>query len=123
MIIKPKKTFSFTIPTDSRLWENINWGGWGNGYVAVMPDHPLYMMDYNKIHEQFNIDVHGGLTYSDFFKSFKNIKNVPNLPDNAWVIGFDTLHHGDSIDRWPDEASVLEEANKLKNQIDKIISI
>jgi len=32
--------------------------GWGNGYVAVPKEHPLYGKDYNNI----DIDIHGGLT-------------------------------------------------------------
>lgn len=51
--------------------------GWGNGYVGVTKESPLYGLDYSKIDE--NIDVHGGLTYS-------------GKQGNFWLFGFDTLH-------------------------------
>lgn len=47
-----------------------------NGYVKVPKDHP----DYGKSYEDVDVDVHGGLTYSDEKGSF---------------FGFDTQHSGD----------------------------
>lgn len=37
-----------------------------------------------------------------------------------WVIGFDTLHYGDDMKRWPDQNSVMKEANDLKEQLEEI---
>lgn len=35
--------------------------GWGNGYVLIPEDSPLHGKDYNDI----DVDVHGGLTFSE----------------------------------------------------------
>lgn len=55
-------------------------GGWHCGYVDVPGTHPLHGKHYDDV----NVDVHGGLTYSD------------NVEENeSWRFGFDTAHHGD----------------------------
>lgn len=58
-----------------------------NGYVGVPKGHPLYGKDYHDKRIE-NLEVHGGVTYSDFW---------PELNDNneLWYIGFDTAHAGD----------------------------
>ena len=48
------------------------------GYVKLPKEHPGYEKDYNDL----DIDVHGGLTYSE-------------LENDKWVIGFDCAHSGD----------------------------
>ncbi len=40
-----------------------NWCGVWCGYVAVNPDHPYYGQAYSEM--DGDIEVHGGLTYSD----------------------------------------------------------
>lgn len=91
-------------------------GGWGNGYVALPEGHPCFKMDYDSIHETFDISVHGGLTFADY--SNKHI----STPDTKgmWVVGFDTLHYGDNMSKWPDEQSVLKEAEELKKQLEAL---
>ena len=85
--------------------------GWGNGYVAVSPSHPLWGVDYNSV----EIEVHGGLTYSAFNDSFKH----NDIPKNYWVFGFDTSHYNDSLKRWPKEA-VEAETKRLFCQLMEI---
>jgi hypothetical protein len=84
--------------------------GWGNGYVAVPPNHSLHLGDLAKISTEViselltliqNLDVHGGLTYND------NADGV-HAPKNWWVFGFDTAHSGDTIEKWPKEAVEAE---------------
>jgi len=77
-----------------------------------MPGHPLYEVDYNDL----NMEVHGGLTYSGYAESLSGFNN--KIPSKSWVFGFDTLHSGDDMTQWPDEASVLAEAKRLQKQID-----
>ena len=72
--------------------------GWGNGYVAVPPSHPLWGVDYNNVDD---IDVHGGLTYSEF-------GDGKYAPRDWWVLGFDTAHFGDNIEKWSKEAVEAE---------------
>ena len=75
-------------------WKNSNHfpvitRGWGNGYVAIPPTHPAYKMDYDTL--MYSIDVHGGLTYTDW-------GNGENAPKDWWVFGFDTSHFQDDIE-------------------------
>ncbi len=80
--------------------------GWWNGYVSIPKEHPCYEKDYGDIHNMYDIDVHGGLTYS-------------NKEGNRWVIGFDTGHIGDTSEYWTEE-KVKEEADRLKDQLKKL---
>jgi hypothetical protein len=57
--------------------------GFGNGYIGVPKGHPFYGKDYNALHELYQIDIHGGLTYSE-------------QEGDYWVIGFDTAHASDT---------------------------
>lgn len=58
--------------------------GWGNGYIGLPKDHPWYGKHYDDI----DVDVHGGLTYSEDHKP-------KHEPDGLWWIGFDTGHYQD----------------------------
>lgn len=81
--------------------------GWGNGYVAVPPTHCLHGIDYDTL--LYSIDVHGGLTYTDF-------GNGENAPKDWWVFGFDTSHYNDTLEKWPKEA-VEAETKRLFSQL------
>lgn len=50
-----------------------------NGYISIPPYHPWYKKSYDDI----DIEVHGGLTFSEDM-------------NGEWIIGFDTNHFGDS---------------------------
>ena len=84
-------------------------GGWGNGYVAIPKNHKLYGVQYDDI----DVDVHGGLTFSDH-----GITGQPDDTKGMWIIGFDTLHYGDDMVTFPDANSVLAEANRLLRQVE-----
>jgi hypothetical protein len=85
--------------------------GWGNGYVAVPPAHPLYLGSLDtvtdneliakKISAVGSLDVHGDITYNDFGDGV-------NAPIDWWVFGFDTAHYGDTLEKWPKKAVVAE---------------
>tara|TARA_R110000868_G_scaffold36248_1_gene128735 strand:- start:4551 stop:4931 length:381 start_codon:yes stop_codon:yes gene_type:complete len=84
--------------------------GWGNGYVAVPPTHPLHLGDIDHIHgddvtKKINLvetlDINGGITYNDY-------GNGIDAPKDWWVFGFDTAHSGDTIQKWPKEAVEAE---------------
>jgi len=74
-----------------------NYGGALCGYVGVSEAHPLHGKNYNDI----NMDVHGGLTYSDGCQHSddpaQGICHIPDPgePDNVWWFGFDCAHAGD----------------------------
>lgn len=98
---------------------------WGtlNGYVSLPADHPYFRKSYDEIEEDDLVEVHGGLTFSAP-GGYPSI-----LPDNSWYLGFDTAHAGDVIPafnfkqegdhRWTEE-EVVEETNKLAEQLSKI---
>jgi hypothetical protein len=79
--------------------------GWGNGYVAVPPSHPLWGIDYGNVDQ--HLDVHGGLTYSEL-KDFPGMFKEHAVPDNYWVFGFDTSHWDDTLKTWPKKAVEAE---------------
>lgn len=68
--------------------------GWGNGYVCVYKDHPIFEKGYDEL---YHLDCHGGLTFSIHGSE---IKDWPECPGgrgtrNWWIIGFDCNHYGD----------------------------
>lgn len=52
-------------------------------YVELPKEHKLYGMTYNEIEEKYDINVHGGFTYSR-----------PDLliKDDSWFLGWDYAH-------------------------------
>ena len=76
--------------------------GYGNGYVGVPKEHELYRVDYNDIQ---GIDIHGGLTFSDFWQE--------ESKDNYWYLGFDTCHAFDNAENC-NKQFVESEVKKLK---------
>lgn len=105
------KLISFVLKTTF-----IDKGGYGNGYVAIPKDHPCFEMDYSQIHNRYtSIRVNGGLTFAG-----STIIGQPKETKGMWIVGFDTLHYWDTLERWPNEEVVLLEANKLKQQLELI---
>lgn len=88
-------------------------GGWGNGYVVIPEGHSMHGVHYDNI----PVDVHYGLTFSELVDD--GIKDHWQLNDEdvgAWIVGFDTLHYGDDINKWPKDA-VQAETDRLKEQL------
>lgn len=77
--------------------------GWGNGYVMLPKDHPMFGVHYNDI----PVGVHGGLTYSE-------------EKDGLWVVGFDTAHAGDNAEN-ADIFYVAKETLILKKQLEDMV--
>lgn len=78
--------------------------GWGNGYVGVPEGHPWYGKDYDSI----DCNVHGGLTYGDYF--------CPTCePDGLYWVGFDCAHYQDTAENCP-RSYVERETENLKMQ-------
>lgn len=88
-------------------------GGYFNGYVAVLPEHPFYGKDYDEIDDLLDkkdFYVHGGLTFANDDKDF-----CPELSkhfSDYWILGFDTRHAGDTAEYWTEERT-WEETEKL----------
>lgn len=99
-------------------------GGYLGGYVAVPAGHPLYGFDHDAIPSAFDIEVHGGLTYSAvcdegpspsrrLLNEARSICHVPPRPlryapiehatdyraahDRAWWFGFECNHVYDVV--------------------------
>lgn len=92
--------------------------GWGNGYVAIPKGHPLFEVDYNEIQNNHELSINGGLTFSSSSIGL-NWVEIPQGYEESWIIGFDTMHLHDTLDRWPKEA-VEKEAERLATQINAI---
>jgi hypothetical protein len=99
--------------------------GWGNGYVLLPHNHPLYGKNYNDIDV---VDIHGGLTFSESFDIKRFPEWIADLEidgdvtrenyekfNNYWMIGFDTAHHGDDLNICP-KSYVANEAYELLEQ-------
>ena len=89
--------------------------GWGNGYVIIPYPHPAYGKHYDVINNF--ISVHGGLTYSERIdKDIIKYWGIDKKHKGKWMVGFDTLHYGDTLERWSHE-EVFNETMRLKNQL------
>jgi hypothetical protein len=90
------------------------------GYVALPKNHVLYGKSFTEIKDKYDLIVHRGLTFSDFFG---------DQQDDRWYIGFDCAHTGDLIPSmytkfdelcktiYRDMEYVEEECKKLVDQI------
>lgn len=66
-----------------------NGGGAWCGYVAVSPGHPAHGQEYGG---DLDLNVHGGVTYSDRCQGSICHVPKPGEPDDVWWIGFDCAH-------------------------------
>lgn len=92
--------------------------GWGNGYVGVTEGHPWFRKHYDDI----EVDIHGGLTFSEFKPPVCFDELIQNDPEeinphdtNIWWVGFDTAHFGDTKNIWT-KSEVINETNNLIRQ-------
>ena len=70
------------------------------GYVGVPKGHKLYKKDYTENGKIENLDVHGGVTFSDFL-----------LPgEDYWFFGFDCAHTGDAFSKSNPARLLFEDA-------------
>jgi len=103
--------------------------GWGNGYVLLPKNHPLYGEDYDAVSVN-TIDIHGGLTYGCEFDSNHFIKWINSREidgdvtmnnyqkfNGYWMFGFDTSHLGDSLLTCPKSYVMSQTINLLEQCI------
>lgn len=88
--------------------------GWGNGYVLIPEGHPCYGIDYNDI----PVDVHGGLTFGQIIdvQLINNWSELDTEDLGKYMVGFDTCHYQDTLERWSQEA-VLYETEFLRQRL------
>lgn len=104
-------------------------GGEYNGYVAFDAELPPSSMSGASWEDDrslaYLVDVHGGITYDSEMDTDYPMIPLTDLPTPEILrtfrcIGFDTLHYGDTRDKWPMER-VKEETLDLMHQIEKLI--
>ncbi len=88
---------------------------WFCGYVLIPENHTLYEKDYNYVQDNFDIDVHGGLTFSDRMKFYDFMRCL----DNKYFIGFDCNHYKDNP-KIQDAKYTDDECKRLIDQLVKI---
>lgn len=84
-------------------------GGWC-GYVGVSKGHPLFEKPYIEI--EADLDVHGGLTFTDHCHEGGRICHLveEGEDDNVWWLGFDCNH---ALDRAPGLEAVLRKSDPV----------
>lgn len=92
--------------------------GWGNGYIIIPEGHPLHGTHYDKI--EINNYPNGGFTFSDYASSMKSSMEIPECNDNDWIIGFDTAHLYDNLEKWPNEQSILDHLKPIVEEINSL---
>lgn len=86
---------------------------WRCAYVVIPKKNKLYERDYDKL----SLDVHGGVTFSEYGDAFSG--GTEKLSDDDWVLGIDFSHGGDSIDYW----TLDKVETELKHFIDEVIRV
>lgn len=97
------------------LYDDI-WG-YGNGYVGVHREHPLYGVRYGEYDDKgIYLSVHGGVTFTGSMRCTVPEGNENWLDEDYWWIGFDTRHTGDTR-KDEDYEYCLEQLSDLACQI------
>ena len=108
-----------------------SWSGHWCGYVGVSPEHPWHGKSYSD--EAVNVNVHGGLTYSDECHGKVCHDAQPGEPEHVWWFGFDCAHCLDLSpgvsslgyarnpeEQYRDATYVESETNRLAEQVQRI---
>lgn len=120
-------------PAHHRINDNpLNIGGEYNGYVAFDAELPISYQGSMNWQEDNVLDnlvtVHGGITFD---RPMSDLMEEPIIPITAIpepkvlktfrVVGFDTLHYGDTKNNWTFEAT-KQETLELMKQIEDLCS-
>ena len=93
--------------------------GWGNGYVVIPKGHKWYKKPYDDIMYECNTSQE--LTFGELVKDLKSDKWKKHLDESdkdSYIVGFDTAHFNDTLEKWPKKA--VEVATKqLAKEINK----
>ena len=105
----------------------LNLGTHPTAYIEIPKESKLFEKDYDEIYDMgIDIDVHGGLTYSD--------NHLQDIKENTWFIGWDYAHAGDYCGyeelmtehmrlgrkKWTTE-EILEDVANVIEQIDLLL--
>jgi|ERR1700722_19801912 len=97
-------------------WLTMTNCGWGNGYVIIPQGHFLHGKDYDSI----DVEVHGGLTFSEKASDCKDWTDLSEEDKEGWIVGFDTAHLGDTPENCNKEF-VERETLYLKAQLESYV--
>lgn len=86
------------------------------GYVGVPPSHPWHGLKYDAV--DFDITVHGGLTYSNACQEDGEICHIPEegREHDIWWFGFDCAHAMDVAPRMDADMRQLNERLKAEGK-------
>lgn len=90
---------------------------WYNGYVILPDDHELVDKFYRDFEKEYDIEVHGGITFSDYLSEIMELENMDF--EDGYVLGFDCNHAGDNSINCNQE--YVE--NECKKLIDQLINL
>lgn len=90
---------------------------WYNGYVILPDDHELVDKFYGDFEKEYDLEVHGGITFSDYLSKIMDLEDM-DLED-GYVLGFDCNHAGDN----PKDCNQEYVENECKKLIDQLINI
>lgn len=90
---------------------------WYNGYVILPDDHELVDKFYWDFEKDYDLEVHGGITFSDYLSEIMDLEDM-NLEDE-YVLGFDCNHAGDN----PVNCNQKYVENECKKLIDQLINL
>lgn len=90
---------------------------WYNGYVILPDDHELVDKFYGDFEEDYDLEVHGGITFSDYLSQIMDLENMDL--EEGYVLGFDCNHAGDNSTDCNQE--YVE--NECKKLIDQLINL
>ena len=104
------------------IWRNDTTGAWC-GYVLLPEGHPLHGVEYQSVPAQYEIDIHGGVTYSGKASELMAFLDE----DPRWAYGFDCGHCYDATPLSPmrkfpdvvyrDADYAIKETNSLAQQL------
>lgn len=90
---------------------------WYNGYVILPDYHELVDKFYGDFEKDYDLEVHGGITFSDYLSKIMDLENM-DLED-GYVLGFDCNHVGDN----PKDCNQEYVENECKKLIDQLINL
>ena len=87
---------------------------WYNGYVILPKEHELADKFYGDFEEDYDLKVHGGITFSDYLSEIMDLEDMDI--EDGYVLGFDCNHAGDNPAHC-DQGYVENECKKLIDQL------
>ena len=90
---------------------------WYNGYVILPKEHELVDKFYGDFEEEYDLNVHGGITFSDYLSKIIDLEEIGL--ENRYTLGFDCNHAGDNST----ECNKKYVENECKRLIDQLINI